>query len=186
MNHDTKKILDGTLRVFNEKGIKFTMDDIAHELSMSKKTIYQHFHDKEDMVLKLVDYLFDGIKEEERKVVEDTSLSTVDIRRILGVMPQSYTTLDFEKLYLLRNKYPKVYKKVEDRLETGWEQTILLLEQGKKEGCVRDISIPILKMMLEASLEQFFQRDVLVRNGISYQEGLQHVVDILVDGIVRK
>lgn len=78
MNHDTKKILDGTLRVFNEKGIKFTMDDIAHELSMSKKTIYQHFHDKEDMVLKLVDYLFDGIKEEERKVVEDTSLSTVD------------------------------------------------------------------------------------------------------------
>ena len=41
-------------------------------------------------------------------------------------------------------------------------------------------------MMLEASLEQFFQRDVLVRNGISYQEGLQHVVDILVDGIVRK
>ena len=187
MNHDTKKILDGTLRVFNEKGIKFTMDDIAHELSMSKKTIYQHFHDKEDMVLKLVDYLFDGIKEEERKVVEDTSLSTVDkIRRILGVMPQSYTTLDFEKLYLLRNKYPKVYKKVEDRLETGWEQTILLLEQGKKEVCVRDISIPILKMMLEASLEQFFQRDVLVRNGISYQEGLQHVVDILVDGIVRK
>lgn len=101
-------------------------------------------------------------------------------------MPQSYTTLDFEKLYLLRNKYPKVYKKVEDRLETGWEQTILLLEQGKKEGCVRDISIPILKMMLEASLEQFFQRDVLVRNGISYQEGLRHVVDILVDGIVRK
>ena len=28
-------ILEGTLRVFNQKGIKFTMDDVSKELSMS-------------------------------------------------------------------------------------------------------------------------------------------------------
>lgn len=40
--------------------------------------------------------------------------------------------------------------------------------------------------MLEAALEQFFQRDVLISNGISYQEGLDEVVSIIVRGIERK
>ena len=50
------------------------------------------------------------------------------------------------------------------------------------EGVIRKINIPIFKMMFEASLEQFFQRDILERNKISYQDALQEVVDILVDG----
>ena len=37
-----EKILEATLKVFNQKGLKFTMDDIASELSMSKKTIYMY------------------------------------------------------------------------------------------------------------------------------------------------
>ncbi len=180
-----EKILNGTLRVFNEKGIKFMMDDVAHEISVSKKTLYVYFKNKEDMIIKLVDYLFDGIKEAEKSVVEDNELTTVEkIRKILGVMPQSYSEIDFEKLYTLREKYPKVYIKVEERLENGWEETIRLLNDGIKEKVIRPVKIPILKMMLEASLEQFFQRDVLVRNNISYQQGLNEVVNILVDGIV--
>ena len=43
------KILEATIKVFNKKGLKFTMDDIASELSMSKKTIYTVFKDKETM-----------------------------------------------------------------------------------------------------------------------------------------
>jgi hypothetical protein len=38
-------------------------------------------------------------------------------------------------------------------------------------------------MMLEAALEQFFQRDILIQNGITYQEALTQVVDILIMGI---
>ena len=51
------------------------------------------------------------------------------------------------------------------------------------EGKIRNIQIPILKTMMEATLEQFFQRDVLVQNGISYHEALDEVVSILIDGI---
>ena len=40
--------------------------------------------------------------------------------------------------------------------------------------------------MLEATIEQFFQRDVLVSNQISYADALDEVVGILVDGITVK
>ena len=98
-------------------------------------------------------------------------------------MPEGYREIDFRQLYILKDKYPEIYRQVENRLETGWETTIALLEQGMEEGVIRRIDIPILKMMLEASLEQFFQRDVLLRNKISYTEALDAVVNILVDGI---
>lgn len=177
-------ILEGTLQAFNKSGLKFTMDDISALLKISKKTIYTVFHDKEELFLAMVDYLFDHIKESEQAVLEDKTLTTAGkVRKILCVLPEGYKDVDFRQLYLLKDKYPKIYKQVELRLETGWEATIDLIEQGMEEGCIRRIRIPILKMMLEAALEQFFQRDILIRNGISYQEALDEVVDILTEGI---
>ena len=177
-------ILEGTLEVFNKKGIKFTMEDIAKVLSISKKTIYTVFEDKESMVMAMVDYLFDSIKESEEQVLRDGNLSTLEkTRKILGVMPESYKNVDFRQLYLLREKYPAIYARVEERLETGWEGAIALLEQGMREGVIRKVSIPIVKMMLEASLEQFFQRDILIRNDLGYMEALEEVVNVIMDGI---
>lgn len=182
-----EKILDATIRVFNRKGLKFTMDDIAAELSMSKKTIYTVFHNKETLFFQMVDYCFDSIKEGEQAILTDTSLKTVDkIRKILGVLPEGYKDIDFRNLYQLKDKYPKIYHKVEERLETRWENTIALFQQAMEEGEIRPVNIIVIKTMLEATIEQFFQRDVLITNGISYGDALQETVDIIVDGIVSR
>lgn len=178
-------ILEGTLQAFRQKGLKFTMDDIAKLLGMSKKTIYTVFQDKEDLFLAMVDYLFDSIKECERQIVENTDLTTIEkVRAILGVMPDVYKDIDFRQLYTLKEKYPTIYAQLEKRLETGWESTIQLLEKGMEEGVIRPVKIPILKTMLEATLEEFFQRDILIHHQISYAEALDEVVGILMDGIV--
>ncbi len=179
-----EEILKATIQVFNDKGLKFTMNDIAERMQISKKTLYKVFDDKEALFLATVDYIFDSIKQSEQRVVEDDALGTVEkVHRILGVLPEGYRDVNLHQLYLLKDKYPRIYKQVELRLETGWETTIELIRQGIDEGCIKPVSIPILKMMLEASLEQFFQRDILIRNGMSYQAALDEVVSILMEGI---
>ena len=178
------RVLDGAIKAFNEKGLKFTMDDLAKILGMSKKTIYKIYSDKEDMFLAMVDYCFDMIKESEQAIVNDDSLSTLEkIHKILGVLPDSYMEIDFGQLYSLKEKYPDTYRHVEERLESGWEETIKLIEQGINEGVVRPIKISLVKTMFEATIEQFFQRDILVSNGMTYADGLKEVVNILVNGI---
>lgn len=182
-----EKILEATIKVFNRKGLKFTMDDIASELSMSKKTIYTVFRDKESMFFAMVDYCFDKIKESEDEILSDDSLPTVEkIRGVLAVLPSGYKDVDFRQLYTLKDKYPNTYSRVEERLETGWEKTIALINQGIEEGSIRPVNVNLLKSMLEATIEQFFQRDILIRNQISYAEALEEVVNILVDGIVKR
>ena len=184
MNEQKERILKGTIQAFNEKGLKFTMDDLARILGMSKKTIYVEFTDKNSLFLAMVDYLFDGIKESEEEIINNTDIDIVDkITTMLGVLPESYKDIDLRQLYMLKDKYPVIYKRVEERYENGWQQTIELLKEAMEEGKVRKVNVDIFKMMMEAALEQFFQRDILIYNSLSYEEGLKEVVGILMNGI---
>lgn len=180
-----KEILEGTIVLFNRSGLKFTMDELAALIHRSKKTIYVVFPDKATLLSSMADYVFQSIKETEKEIYSNPNLETVEkLRKLLGAMPEQYQTVDFRKLYVLKDKYPEVYQKVQDGLESGWEPTIDLLKKGMKEGKIRRISIPVFKTMFQATLEQFFQRDVLVESGITYNRALEEVVSIMVDGIV--
>ena len=46
---------------FKKKGSKFTMDDVASDLHMSKKTIYKEFDDKDELFYATVDYGFTNV-----------------------------------------------------------------------------------------------------------------------------
>lgn len=180
-----KEISLACIELFNEKGLKFTMEDVAKHCRISKKTLYFIYDDKEALFLAMVDYVFDKVKESENRVLKDDTLPTLEkIRKLLGVLPEGYAEIDFSQMYSLKEKFPIIYDQVEKRLETGWETSIQLIEQGQKEGVIRkDINVALVKVMFESTLEQFFQRDVLIRNKISYNKALRDVVEILVDGI---
>ena len=62
-NNDLRtRILDEAARQFDKKGIKFTMDDLARSLGMSKKTIYTVFEDKKSIMIDTIDRFFDARK----------------------------------------------------------------------------------------------------------------------------
>ena len=178
-------ILRSTIRVFNKKGLKLTMDDIAEYMGISKKTIYKFFDSKEAIFDQMVDYIFDGIKRREKEILGEEGLTLEQrTRKLLAAFPESYSEIDFTKLGDLKDKYPKTYKKMTRRLESGWEPTMALLEQGKKEGLYRrDADFTIFKIMMDASVARFFETDTLKKNKISYVEALNQVVDILLMGI---
>lgn len=186
MSQDQKiKILRSTIKVFNIKGLKLTMDDIAEYMGISKKTIYKYFDSKEEIFDQIVDYVFDDIKRREQEILDEEGLSLEErVRKLLAAFPERFTEVDLAKLGDLKDKYPKIHKKLKKRLESGWEPTLELLEQGKKEGLYRkDANFQIFKVMMDASIERFFETDALKKSKISYVEALNQVVDILLTGI---
>ncbi len=180
-----KRIIEGALRVVEKQGVKFTMDELATELGMSKKTIYTVFRDKKELLIAMVDYVFDFIKESEAIVVNNKQLSLLDkIRKILGVMPENYMDFDFTQFYILKDKYPEVYDRVKIRLENGWEMTTELLEQGVKEGLVRQMDFRLFQLIYEAAVERFLMGDELDKLDIEYMDALKGLVSLMVDGIL--
>ena len=90
------RILESTITVFNRKGLKLTMSDIAKEISISKKTIYKEFESKDELFDEMVDYIFDTIKEKEAEIAGNKKLGTVDrLRALLGAMPENYQGINF-------------------------------------------------------------------------------------------
>ena len=179
-----KQVLEAAIEAYKKKGLRFTMSDLAAEVKMSKKTIYRLFSDKEDLLMQVADYCFDVIKRAEAEVMESGPEDTVEkLRSLMGAMPEIYQSVDMRRLYELGERHPRVYARVQERLENDWESTIALLRRGMEEGSIRPISIPLVKAMFEATLERFFQEDLLTEAQLTYQEGLKQVVDILIDGI---
>ena len=172
---------------FNEKGLKFTMDDISRRLGISKKTLYTLFKDKEELFLQTVEYGFAAVKESETNIINNSALSLVDkIRKIIVVLPDKYHNVDFRKLYALKEKYPKIYQEVETRIENDWEPTLSLIQEGMNQGILRKVRIPVLKAMIEASIEHFLNSEVLIREGITYDEALNEMIETIMQGIILK
>ena len=185
MNETKVRILDGALGVFKSKGIKFTMDDLATGLGMSKKTIYAVFPDKGTLLYEMVEHSFDLIKESEDAVLNDPGLNIVEkLRKILCAMPDSYVGVDFSQLYVLKGKYPKAYNRMQERLESGWESTFAVMDDGVASGAFRRVDKRIFQLTSESAIERFLMGDDLQKCGIAYADALEELVKIMVDGLV--
>ena len=178
------RILDEAAKLFDRKGIKFTMDDLARSLAVSKKTIYTVFEDKRSIMTETIDRFFDDALTEEEAILNDDSLGIPDqLKAIIGRVPERYTQNDLAQLYVLKEKYPSVYRHWQRCRENYWEGVCILLKRGIEKGEIRDVKLPVLKTMFQSTIEQFFQDDVLIKNSISYRDALSEVASILVDEI---
>ncbi|MDO5521194.1 MAG: TetR/AcrR family transcriptional regulator [bacterium] len=183
----SQRILDATIEEFNEKGMKFTMDDIAKRLGISKKTLYTVFRDKETLFLEMVDYCFDEIKRYKDQLF---MLKTVDavtkLKQVMIAMPEKLQGLDWRQIYLLKEKHPNIYKKIEQKLESGWEPIEALFDQAVMEGKVKKVHFAVVKAIVESSIEHFIGNSMLIEQNINYQDSLSEMIEIVIDGISNK
>ena len=78
------KIVNATINIFKEKGVKFTMDDLANNLGVSKRTLYENIDSKETLLNLLVDDIFDSITEKGKEILNDATIDNLEkLKRIL-------------------------------------------------------------------------------------------------------
>lgn len=130
-----EKILNAAIDEFAQRGLKFTMNDVAKNLGMSKKTIYTIYESKEEMLLALADYCFQDIKKSEKIILQDNSMDVLTkIERIMVVLPEKYQNIGLSNLYQLKEKYPHVYQRTAKYLETDWDDHHFVAGAGNAGG----------------------------------------------------
>ena len=185
MENIRQSIMDSVINQFNQKGMKFTMDDISKELHISKKTIYKEFNDKDELFYAKVDYGFAAIKSKEAEVINDPNLSLMDkIAKVIVCLPDNYRNIDFRMVYQLRDKHPQVYRRIAKRIESDWDETEKLLREAMIRGYIRsDIPISVIKLTIEGAIEKFLTSEELSKSDLSYEESLNSMIDIIINGI---
>lgn len=187
MDDARKKCIRETIALCSSQGLDFTMSELAARLGMSKKTLYVLFENKEALLLATVDAMFDEVKVSEAEILARDDLTLAEkIRRLVVVLPDSYQALDWTRLQGVEEKYPVMYRRIRQRLETGWEPTLDLLRQGMEQGVLRPFEPGLFRAVVEGAIEHFLSSDALEREKLGYVQAMDGMMDLLMEGILTR
>jgi TetR/AcrR family transcriptional regulator, cholesterol catabolism regulator len=135
-----ERILVKSNELFNRYGIRsVSMDDIAAQLGMSKKTLYQYYTDKDE----LVNAVFDGILSvNKNNCTECTKKGENAIHEVFlsfDIMEEMLKTMNPSVLFDMQKYHPSAYRKFDD-FKNGFLYRIIKanLERGIKEELYRE------------------------------------------------
>jgi AcrR family transcriptional regulator len=139
MIDDLKNILFRVRELYMKYGIKsITMDDVAAELGISKKTLYQFVVDKDDLVGRYIDYEIELRQEEICKCFKIGFNAIEELFEISGFMNKMMRDQNPATEHDLRKYYPHHYQKtIKTRRERMYSYVLLNLKKGKEEGLYR-------------------------------------------------
>lgn len=172
MEEIERDIIDGALRLFLKFGIRsVTMDDVAGELGMSKKTIYKHFKNKAELVHRGVQTVY---QEMQSKLLEIHSHMENPIDELMaitalmqGLLEQHSHNLRFQ----LQKYYPQTFQELyEGRHELISKVMRENIERGKAHGLFReDANADVLAQLYCSKLDKLPEQneDLMKRHGIA-------------------
>ena len=141
------KILQKSADMFLNLGFKsVTMDDIAANLGMSKKTIYSHFSTKKKLVEASTFYVLEKVNETICSIIDanyDPIEETFTIKSMINNLLKNEKS---SPSYQLQKYYPKIFKQVnEQQFETVKSCIVENLKRGIVDGYYRkDIDIEMI------------------------------------------
>ena len=139
MEQKFQQILLKVTALYNRYGIRsVTMDDVAHELGISKKTLYRYVKDKNDLVKHVMDYinksraeLFMLDRPPRMNAIEELSFVN---RKVHQIIKESNIVMDHD----LQKYYPDIFEKgMILKKERMYKNMLENLKKGKKEGLYR-------------------------------------------------
>ncbi len=164
MDEELKNILDKVRNLYIRYGIKsVTMDDVARELGISKKTLYQHVIDKNDLVFKVFDLeindssnKFQCSFNEESNAIEQL----FDVHKWVVSRMKEYSPVSD---YDLKKYFPDLYRKHDKiRRERIYEFIVNNMRKGKEEGLYRsDLDVEIISKIHVSRIQNTFDSDLL-------------------------
>ncbi len=135
-----EKIIEKAAELFINLGFKsVTMDDIAQEMGISKKTIYTHFKNKTALVKEAVMHMYHLIT---HGIDCIRALEQNPIEELYAIKKFAMTRLKDEKSspqYQLQKYYPEIYSLLKEKqFEKMHECTVANLERGIAQGLYRE------------------------------------------------
>lgn len=181
-----EKILKGTEELFMKYGARsISMDDIARHLSVSKKTLYQHFADKDDIVQMVSEMYLNRARKQYDDIASSASNAIDELSRISFCLRRDMADMNPSLLFDLQKYHPKAWGTWQDhKLKFIRESVVRNLEQGIKEGHFRpEINAEIIATLRITSMEAGFDERIFPKEKFRLSEVQSQLFDHFVYGL---
>ncbi|MGN6639209.1 MAG: TetR/AcrR family transcriptional regulator [Mucilaginibacter sp.] len=158
-----ERIILGGEELFLKAGIKsVTMDDIAKHLGMSKKTIYQFFKDKNELVIALVKKKLQDDEDQMCDIIKRSNNVIEEMINMMKCSEEIFSRINPIVIHDLQKYHPDAWKQFQNFKSGVIVHTLEeLLTKGIQQGYIRpDIDVKIIARMRVMQVEMGFNTSI--------------------------
>lgn len=181
-----EKILKGAENLFIKYGIRsISMDDIARHLSVSKKTLYQHFVDKDELVTMVTEAHMSSNKKRYESIRDQSENSIDELYKIGQMVRRHIEEQNPSLLFDIQKFHPKAWDVWIDYKDNYIKSSVVRnIEQGKKDGHIRpEVNAEIFALIRLATIQICCDDQVFPQEKFSAAEVQSQVFEHFVYGL---
>ena len=185
MDDQTKIIEQIEDKLFKEGFYKTTMDDVALELGMSKKTIYKFFPSKEDLVMAIAKHFMNRMKSKILPALNSDKNAIEKLSELIKILAGAAEKISNKRMEEMKRHFPGIWNEIDSfRTKMMFENITKIINQGKEEGLFIDYPTSIIMTILVVSVRSIVNPDFILNNSFSIIEGARFTFKIIIGGIV--
>ena len=185
-----QRIIAAARRHFFTHGFRsVTMDDLAEELGMSKKTLYASFPSKLDLLRAVLLEKFHDVESDLDQVTAGISTDVLGaLHRLLACMQRHTGEIQPSFVRDMRRETPEFFKLVEDRRRQVIQRYFgKIFEEGRRAGIIRkDIATRLMIEMLVGVTEAIMNPTKMAELGLTPNTGYTSVISVILDGLLTE
>ncbi|UTA68184.1 TetR/AcrR family transcriptional regulator [Emticicia sp. 21SJ11W-3] len=182
-----ERILKTAESLFRKFGIRsVSMDDIASELGISKKTIYQNFEDKDSIVYEIARTNMVCDIEESERIYKESANPIEQVFKETTLLRKQASTINPAVFYDLKKYHPKTWQLFQEYNKVNFLEIVKQnLREGIAQGYYReDINIEILSRLRMEEVEFAFSREVFPPDSFNQMDVHTTLIDHFLRGIM--
>jgi AcrR family transcriptional regulator len=182
---ETRRIMEAASERFMTAGLyKVTMDEIASDLRMSKKTVYKFFPSKEVLLKAIVQSLMHRVESEVQTIISSDKPFEEKLTSILTFVGKTVRKLSHPFIRDMQRFAPELWKEIETfRREKVFSKIYQMLRQAQKEKVFReDLNIDLFYLVLVTAIQGIMNPQVLSHQPFSAEEAFKGIFRILYEG----
>ena len=185
MDDQTKIIEQIEDKLFKDGFYKTTMDDVASELGMSKKTIYKFFPSKEDLVMAIAKHFMNSMKNKIVPALNSDKNAIEKLAELINILAKASEKISPKRMDEIRKYFPSLWNEIDKfRTQMMFGNITKVIDQGKAEGLFIDYPTSIIMNVLVASVRNIVNPDFILNNNFSIIEAARYAFKIIIGGIV--
>jgi len=174
-----ERIIEEASKLFFQNGIKsMTMSDIATHLGISKRTLYEVFNDKEELLEACIEKSFKQADQKMKELIHESENVIDALMRIYATHLNDRHKLNKSLIHDLRKYHPLLYKNIEcKQKKEDTNRYVPLFEKGVEQGLLRnDVNSEIQMWLLKAQFKMLMEEDFFPTDRFSIDKFVEAII----------